>query len=226
MSAAQALAGRLPAVARASRAAAAAGAGGALEPPLVAILCAPSRAHVAAAGVALALARAAGRSCALAGAVGFEEGAALPALPAAGRAATTLRRRGLPAGASGRLVWIADHRGPLTSDDVPARCAASSAELGRAAMALGTPAAVAFPCARTDALDRVLAWHDAIVVVREPDASGAVIEHALASLARLRRPVVAMAPPARVSGALAVAGLAVPPEAARAVAELADGRRP
>jgi hypothetical protein len=120
-------------------------------------------------------------------------------------------------------MWLADRRGELQADDAPGRCAALSAELGRSAAALGVPATVAFPFARTDALDRVLAWHDAIVVVREPDAPTAAIERALASLARLGRPVAATALPSRVSGALAVAGVAVPAEAAVTIAELARG---
>jgi hypothetical protein len=223
MSAAHAVGWRVSGAAQERRAVSAAGAGGAFDPPLVAVLCAAPRARVAAGGVALALARAGGRPCGLAGAVGQDAGAALSSLPAARRAAVVLQRRGLPASASGRLVWLADRRGDLPAEDVPACCAALSAELARSAATLELPAAVAFPCARTDALDRVLGWHDAIVLVPEPEASAAMVEHALASLARLGRPVAAMAPPSRVAGALAVAGVAVPPEAAAAVAELAQG---
>jgi hypothetical protein len=223
VSAAHAFGWRISDAAHERPAISAAGARGAFEPPLVAILCAAPRARAAAAGLALALARAAGRPCGLAGAVGGDAGAALGGMPAARRAAVALERRGLPARASGRLVWLADRRGTFQAEDVPARCAALSAELGRSAVALGVPAVVAFPFARTDALDRVLAWHDAIVVVREPDAPAAAIERALASLARLGRPVAATAPPSRVSGALAVAGVAVPAEAAVTVGELARG---
>jgi hypothetical protein len=98
-----------------------------------------------------------------------------------------------------------------------------SAELGRSAAFAGAPAANALPFARVAALDRVLAWHDAIVVVREPDAAAVVIERALVSLARLGRPVAAMAPPPRLTGALATAGVVAPAEAVRAVAELELG---
>jgi guanyl-specific ribonuclease Sa len=223
VSTAHALAWQIPGAARERRSAALAGAGGPSAPPLVAILCAAPRAHAAAAGVALALARLTGRPCALAGAVAADARTALPAMPTARRTAAALQRRELPASASGRLVWLADRRGPLQADDVPSRCAALSAELGRSAAALGAPAAVAFPFVRTDALDRVLAWHDAIVLVREPDAPDAVIEHALASLARLGRPAAAMTPPSRLSGALALAGVALPSEAADAVGELTRG---
>ncbi len=192
--------------------------------PAVAVLCAPMRARAAAAGVALALARALGTSHALAGAVGA--GGRDPAhppggAPAARRSAARLRERELPATASGRLVWLADRRGSLDpDDDVAPRAAASSAELGRASASVGAPAVLAIPLPRVAALDRVLAWHDAIVVVREPDASDAMVERALASLAALGRPVAPMAPPARLAAALAAAGVRVPAEAGDAVARL------
>jgi hypothetical protein len=230
---------QLSALVRGRTSTSAAGAGGSLPAPLVAILCTAPVARVAAAGVALALARATGQPCALAGAVGADAGTALGGLLAARRAAAALQRRGLPASASGRLTWLSDRRGPLVPGDVvghtgaatdvlaldvPARCAVLSAELGRSAAVLGLSAAVAVPFARTEALDRVLAWHDAIVVVREADAPTAMVERALTSLAALGRPVAAMTPPARLAGALGVAGLAVPAEAWSAVGELArDG---
>ena len=201
----------------------AAGAGRQPEAPLVAVLCTESRARAATAAVALSLAQVAGRRCALAGAVGASAGAALGAMPAARRQAAALQRRGLPAHASGRLVWLADRRGPLAENDLPPRCAALSAELGRSAGGLAVPAAVAFPCVRSEALDRVLAWHDAIVVVREPGALDGVIEHALASLARLGRPVGVVDVPSRMPGALAAAGFVAPAEVTRAVGELLAG---
>jgi hypothetical protein len=237
----------LAGTARERRAAWAAGAKGPQAAPLVAVLCTAPRARVATAGVALALAHATGSRCAIAGAVGTETRAALGGTPAARRSAMALRRRGLPASASGRLVWVADRRGQLVPavgnpldgpatgatvpvaaptaepTDVAARVAALSAELGRSAATLGLPAAVALPFARTEALDRVLAWHDAIVVVREPDAPAAVLERALESLAALGRPVVAMAPPARLFSVCALAGLGAAAEAVSAVDELARG---
>ncbi len=191
--------------------------------PLVAVLCTPERSRVSASGIALALARGLRAPCGLAGAVGGGQIVSTGALPAAHRAAVRMRERGLPATASGRLVWLADGRGPLPADDRAARAAATSAELARAAAAAGMPAAVALPFARTAALDRVLAWHDAILVVREPDASEAVIERALASLAALGRPVAAMAPPTRVAAALAAGGVRAPAEAVHAVAALGLG---
>lgn len=212
---------RLPGVAR--RVVAASGAGAPLSAPLVAILCTGPRGRVAASAIALALARASRCSCALAGAVGEGPLGSIGGMPGALRAARGVRDRGLSATASGRLVWLPDRRGALVADDVAGRAAVMSAELGRAAAFVGAPAAIALPFGRTAALDRVLAWHDAVVVVREPDAPAAVIERALTSLAKLGRPVAAMAPPPRLSGALAAGGALVPAEAMRAVAELELG---
>lgn len=216
---------RLFATARGRGAAPVADRDGLLAAPLVAILCTAPRARTAASAVALALARATGRPCALAGAVGADAGLVLGGLPAAQRTSAALRRRALAASATGRLAWLADRRGALLvdADDMPARCAALSAELGRSAGATGLPAAVAFPVARTAALDRVLAWHDAIVVVREPEAPATLVEHALTSLTALGRPVAAMGLPARLAASLAAAGLAVPAEATAVVRELARG---
>lgn len=202
---------------------AASGAGAPLPVPLVAILCTAPRGRVAASAIALALARVSRCSCALAGAVGEGPSGSIAGLPSARRAARGVRDRGLPAAASGRLVWLPDRRGALVAEDVAGRAAAMGAELGRAAAYVGAPAVVALPLARTGALDRVLAWHDAVVVVREPDAPAAVIERALRSLAELGRPVAAMAPPPRPYGTLAAWGAVAPAEAMRAVAELELG---
>jgi hypothetical protein len=194
-----------------------------LPAPLVAILCTAPRGRIAASALALALARASRCSCALAGAVGEDPSGSVGGTPSARRAARGVRDRGLPAAASGRLVWLPDRRGALVADDVAGRAAVMSAELGRAAAFMGAPAAIALPFARTAALDRVLAWHDAIVVVREPDAPAAVIERALTSLAKLGRPVATMVPPLRLSGMLAARGAVAPAEAKWAVAELELG---
>ncbi|MBS1868929.1 MAG: hypothetical protein JSS99_04645 [Actinobacteria bacterium] len=203
--------------------------------PHVAILCTEPRARVAAAGIALALARAAGARGALAAALGHGGGSALGGLPTARRASAALRRDGRAVDASGRLAWLADRRAGVdddapvrladrrgtVEDDAAARAAALCAELGRAGTLAGLPTTVALPLARTAALDRVLAWHDAIVVVREPDAADGLAERARASLARLGRPVAELTPPRRLAGALALGGMAIPQEAAVAVAELA-----
>jgi hypothetical protein len=212
---------RLPGVAR--RVVVASGVGAPLPAPLVAILCTAPRGRVAASAIALALARAFRCSCALAGAVGADSSGSLGGVPSAHRTARGARNRGLSAAATGRLVWLPDGRGALRGSDIAGRAAAMSAELGRAAAFAGAPAAIALPIARTAALDRVLAWHDAVVVVREPDAPAAVVERALVSLAELGRPVATMAPPLRLSGALAAGGAVAPAEAIRAVAELGLG---
>jgi hypothetical protein len=180
---------------------------------------------MAAAGIALALARGLGASCALAGAVGCGQTGSLACMPSARRVAGRLGERGLPAIAAGRLVWLADRRGDAMGEDIASAAAALSAELGRAAADVGAPAAIALPFARTAALDRVLAWHGAVVVVREPDLSDAVAERALTSLAALGRPVAAMTPPVRLGAALATAGLRAPAEAVDAVAQLGLGGR-
>jgi hypothetical protein len=193
----------------------------------VAVLCTPPRARAAAAVVALALARGLGARCALAAVAGVQQPASsFACMPSVRRASAALRGSALPVSASGRLVWLADRRGPLPGDDPAGHAAALSVELGHAAAAVGAPAAVALPMPRTDALDRVLAWHDAIVVVPEPDAVEGVVARALAELAGLGRPVVAIAPPRRTAGALAVAGVVAPPEAVAAVAGLLLGAEP
>jgi hypothetical protein len=211
----------LPGVER--RAAAANGIGAPSSAPLVAILCAAPRGRAAAAAIALALARVTRRRCALASVVGEAVPGSMGGAPTARRAARGVRERGLPAVASGRLVWLPDHRGAVSADDVAGHAAAMSAELGRAAAFVGAPAAIAMPFARTAALDRVLAWHDALVVVRDPDAAGAVIEHALESLAELGRPVTSIATLPWLPRALAAAGAVAPVEAVRAVVELGLG---
>ncbi len=123
-------------------------------------------------------------------------------------------------------MWIGD--AVATADDEPARddagvAAGMAAMLGRGGSALATPAALALPLTRTAALDRVLAWHDGFVVVREPEAPEGLAERVLESLARLGRPVAVMSPPSRGGAALATAGLVAPPEAVQAVEWLGLG---
>jgi hypothetical protein len=189
--------------------------------PTVVVLCSATRARAAAAGLALALSGDCGSACALAGVVG--DATALPtAVPllASRRAAARLHERRVAASASGRLVWLGAGRNGGTEEDPSAFAAAASAELGRAVGLVGAPAVLSIPFARTEALDRVLAWHAGTVVVPEPGADGALVARALASLGELDRPVVAMAPPARWAAALAVAGLCAPRCATDAVAQL------
>jgi len=208
--------------------------------PLVAVLCAPSHARTSASGVALALAGAGLRGPALASAVGSVPRTAGGGAPAARRMAGRLRACGLPATAAGRLVWLAggriEQRGAAGDGigieagatgggraDEAGVAAAAAVALGRAVAVVAAPAALALPFARTAALDRVLAWHDAIVVVREPDATDALWKQAMTSLARLGRPIASMAPPPRIGAALAAGGMLAPAEAVRAVAQLGFG---
>jgi hypothetical protein len=149
---------------------------------------------------------------------------AIGGAPAARRAAAALHAHGMHGAARGRLVWLPDGRGDAPADEVAAWAAAVCAQIGRAGAAVGAPGAVSLPFARSAALDRVLAWHDAIVVVPEPGSSDAVLERALTSLGALGRPVAAMAPASRLGGLLALAGVRAPAEAVGAVAQLGFGR--
>ncbi|MBB4664490.1 hypothetical protein [Conexibacter arvalis] len=129
-------------------------------------------------------------------------------------------RAGGSAGAESADRPAADPVDPLGDDPVGA-VAAISLELAGAARALSVPAALAIPLARSSALDRVLGWHDAIVVVEDgrsttPELSELVRE----SLAALDRPVAPMAPPSRAQARAAAAGIRAPSAAARAIAEL------
>lgn len=217
--------------------------GSAVPPPLagpsVAVLCAAPRSQAAAASVALALAHLSGRPYALAAVVGACPPAPASFAPSARRAAARLRQRGKLAAAVGRTVWLASaapptpiaavgpgERGragePLA--DPAGAAAAASAALARAAQAIAAPAALAIPFARCAALDRVLAWHDAIVVVREPDATHEIAELVLASLALLDRPAVTMPAPSRLAERVASAGLRAPAPAIDAVARLGLAR--
>jgi hypothetical protein len=194
--------------------------------PSLVVLCAPVRGRAVAAGVAVALARASGARVALASAagVGAIAPAAVTVAPAARRAAARLRERGHQASARGRLVWVADRRAAGTrgshGEDPAGSAGAASAELGRAAASVGTPRALALPLRRCAGLDRVLAWHDGIVVVREPDATDGLTDLVLGSLAALGLPVACVDAPSRVAGAVAMLGLTPPAFAVAAVAQL------
>lgn len=104
--------------------------------------------------------------------------------------------------------------------------AALAAALGRATTTERTPAALALPLARTEALDRVLAWHDALLVVRDPGAPDGLLEQVLASLARLGRPVATMSVPSRIDATLAKIGVRPGAEAIQAIERFRDDGRP
>jgi hypothetical protein len=192
----------------------------------VAVLSADASARAGTAAVALALARLLGRGCAIAatlGAIPEPSPLRLPA-PAARSAAARLRGRGDRAQTCGRLVWL-EGAWPAEADPAGAAAAASAA-LGRAARSLGVPAALAIPLARTAAVDRVLRWHDGIVVVRESGTVEHVPERVLASLRELGCPVVELSRPGPLAAATAAAGLVAPAAAVQAVAALGLGGAP
>lgn len=134
------------------------------------------------------------------------------------RDADLARRAGSPD--AGRRAGEAGPGDPADDDPVGA-VAAASLELAGAAWAVGVPAAVAIPLARTAALDRVLGWHDGIVVVDdERTTMPELAELARESVAALDRPVAAMVLPSRLQARAAVAGLRAPDTAVRAVGDL------
>jgi hypothetical protein len=187
--------------------------------PSVAVLSNGTGGAAVAAAISLALADHCGRPCALVATVGPTPSGVVALSPAAVRAAARLRGSGQAARARGRLVWLA---GELpqdgNEDDRPTAAAAGlSARVARAAAAIGAPSALALPLARSAALDRILAWHDGVVVVREPGASAAIAELVLDSLAALGRPVTAVAAPSRIVAQVVTLGLRTPGFAAAAV---------
>lgn len=194
--------------------------------PTIVVLCASGHSRAAAAAFGMATACVLGAPCAIVAAIGVV--AATPSLgvrtPAAGRAAAALRARGHSASASGRLVWVPDRRaespGWAAGSDPAGAAAAASADLGRAVAATGAPGVLAIPLVRTDTLDRVIAWHDGVVVICEPDATAAVADRIAESLATLGRPVACVSPPSRYAAALAELGLRAPASAVQAAEQL------
>lgn len=181
----------------------------------VAVLAAPGRVQHATAAVAMGLARTSGRRCALAHVVGAPLPGATSSspLPAARGAAARLRRAGRAAFAVGRLVWVGE-------GDDPDEPAGSSGSLPRLADAFGVPAALGVALPRTAQLDRALAAHDGLVLVREPDATDELEPLVLASLAALGPAVVTLSAPSRVAGQLAASGIHAPATALAAVRNL------
>jgi hypothetical protein len=195
--------------------------------PIVAVLCDARTACAAAAAVALALARLGRRPIALAAAVGA--GGPVPVLPAsvpaARRAVARLHGRGERAVASGRLLWLGGRQPVWASAEADAAgaAAAASAALGRATGVVRAPAALALPLVRTPALDRVLRWHDGIVIVQGDAADEAVLHHVRRSVAALDRRVAEMHGLPRHVASAALLGLVAPADAMRAVEGLGLG---
>ncbi|HST43003.1 MAG TPA: hypothetical protein VLK58_25990 [Conexibacter sp.] len=189
--------------------------------PSVAVLSNGTGGAAVAAAISLALADHCGRPCALVATVGPAPPGVVALSPAAARAAARLRRSGQAARARGRLIWLAGELPQDGDEDDPTAAAAGlSARVARAAAAIGAPSALALPLARSAALDRILAWHDGVVVVQEPGASAAIAELVLDSLAALGRPVTAVVAPSRVVAQVVTLGLHTPGFAAAAVERL------
>jgi hypothetical protein len=195
--------------------------------PVIAVLCDSRCARTAAAAVALALARFVRRPVALAAAVSVDGPPSVlaPAVPAARRAVARLHERGQHASASSRLVWLGNrHAAWAAADaDAPGVAAAASSSLGRATAVVRAPAALAIPLARTTALDRVLRWHDGIVIVRDADTTDDMLDCVRRSLAALDRPVAEMPCIPRLAATAAELGIVAPAAATRAVAALRLG---
>jgi hypothetical protein len=181
--------------------------------PSVGVIAAPRRALALGATVALALARSHRDRRALLCAWPPGEWAepALQAPPWAG--ARQLRRslsaRGIEAAGSGPLVRV-------LLPEPPEQAAALA---HRAMVAASAPAVLVLAGPRPESLDELLLRQDAIVVAAEPDADGALVDLAVATLAD-RHPAVspctlALGPVAR---AMACAGLAAPLGAGRVLA--------
>jgi hypothetical protein len=170
--------------------------------PSAAVLGAPREAAIAAAGLALALARAGRWPCGLA--AFWRTGAAatrLPAYPGARRAAARLRARDIEAAPSLALVRVVLPDGP----------ADAAAIAQRAITAAPSPVALALAGARVPEIDRLLRLQDVIVLACRPDEDPALANIARQSLIGLDAPVVACQVRAGVLGrTLAIAGAGLP----------------
>jgi hypothetical protein len=188
-------------------------------PPCVGVIAAPRRALALGATVALGLVRSlrAGRALLCAWPPGDWAEPALQGPPWVGarQLRRSLARRGIEAAASGTLVRI-------VLPEAPEQAAALA---HRAMGAAAAPAVLVLAGPRPESLDELLLRQDAIVVAADPDADGALVDLAVATLAD-RHPAVtpctlALGPLAR---ALASAGLAAPLGAGRALAPVLEGQ--
>ena len=174
------------------------------QPPRIAVIGSLSTAPPLAAAVALR-SRSRGSAAVVAlwrqpGFNGPPPGPGAPALPAAASLASRFTRRGLPAVARGRLVWLLL---PEVPDEAAAAVRHADASGGEAALVI----ALARP--RDATVDAVVAMCDLAVVAAPPGSS--LAELALDDIADLRVPARAQAPlppgPARLA---ALAGLTAP----------------
>jgi hypothetical protein len=121
------------------------------------------------------------------------------AMPAAARLAARLTRRGLPAAARGRLIWL----------ELPSEPEEAAAVLLRAAAAVDGPVVTALAGARPQALEEVIDDHDVVLVAADPETP--LAHAALRGLAERGVSALACRPlPRGLPRALALAGLAAP----------------
>jgi hypothetical protein len=121
------------------------------------------------------------------------------ATPAAARLAARLSRRGLPAAARGRLVWL----------ELPAEPEDTAAGLHRAAAAVDGPVVTALTGPRPTALETVIDEHDLVLVAADPDTP--LARAALDGLSQRGVSALACRPlPRGLPRALALAGVAAP----------------
>jgi hypothetical protein len=182
-------------------------------PESVAVLGPPRAAAACAALFVLRTARSTAARCALVATWGGPAGADrhLPSLLAVSRVAAALRARALPATAAGRLVRM----------ELAAEADEAADALRRAAAVVRGPVGLAISRPRSAGVDQVLAEQQALVVVRPRGADPAIADLAAAGLALLGPPVSACLPPARMVGALALAGLTPPRAVLGALSEAA-----
>lgn len=177
------------------------------DAPSVALLCRPGEASALGSAVAIAVARRTRSAISVVGLwrPGHSQRAAprAPATRAAGRLATSLRGRDVPAVAGGRVV-----RATLPADPDEA---VASAE--RVYAATDAPVVLVIAGPRTDAIDALLARQDALVVASDPVVADPdpVAELAARRLAELGPPVETLSPALPpLTRALATAGIAAP----------------
>jgi hypothetical protein len=160
----------------------------ATAPPLAAAVALACRTRAHAPTALVALWRPAGESTPV-------PGPAAPALPGAAAVASRLSRRGLPAAARGRLVWL-----PLGGVGEEA-----ATLLRRTEAAIGdVPSVLALARPRDATVDAVLAERELLIVAAEPGSPLEAV--ALDDLAHLAVPTRACQPPA--AGAARLAALA------------------
>jgi hypothetical protein len=134
-----------------------------------------------------------------------------PAVPAARRAAASLRAHDLAADAAGRLVRV------TFADDAPIGATAT-----RVIAAVPGPVVLAVDRPRDDGIDRALAEQDAVAWLMPEGTEPSLIGVGNRSLEALGPPVFSVRPPSALVRRLALSGVASPGLAALLLGEL-DG---